>query len=106
VDTPLERAEHLLREVTKARTLPPEERVAWRADHARELAECIQSLLAFHAGYAADAQKTSSLALKLLKETDKLLSGRGDYRSFVDGTAPRLRLLAEELRQQILRGIS
>ena len=104
MNAPLERAEHLLRELEAVKSRPVAERVAARADLAREMAPCIQSLLAYHAGYSADSQKTSSLALKLLKETDKLLSGRGDYRNFIEGTAPRLRQLAADLRAQILKG--
>lgn len=92
-------AERLIKDYAEVQKLPKKEREDWERAHVAQFSKCMQSLLDFHAGYRKGAQHTSSLVLRLLKTIEPLLSARGDYRNFIEGTAPRLRELAKELKE-------
>jgi hypothetical protein len=98
---PIAKAERLLHELEQASNAPPKEFVDWVSGHRKPLSDCIRSLLEFHAGYKADTQTITSLALRLLAAIAPLFAARGMFRDYIEGTAPDLRSAYEALKNHV-----
>lgn len=113
---PVEDAKDLLVELKDAENLPLNANVAASILLRPKSKECIERLIRYLEGYTAgverDAARISAVATKLLLEIAKLRdakltrsrlglpsTGRTPADDFIDGTAPRLWELADQLRE-------
>jgi len=98
---PIAKANRLLAELEQASRAPPKEFADWVTGHRKPLSDCIRSLLEFQAGYKADAQTITSLALRLLAAIAPLFAARGMFSDYIEGTAPDLRRAYHDLKKHI-----
>lgn len=98
---PIRRAEWFISHLKGLENQPAREKADWILGHEKQLRLCIENLLSFQEGYSGRAQEVISLALKLLDAIKPLLSARGDWKNYLNGTAPRLRETYDALRERL-----
>lgn len=117
MDSPIETAEKLVEEIRHSKT--QKDRAAFAILHQEEAASCIEKLIIFHQGYVdgstAEASRLAKAASALLSEIFKLRAAlrvrenlglpTNEQESFtkewVTGSAPRLFVLADQLREML-----
>jgi len=83
--------QRLVRESDELGNVPLSQRAAWAIGHEKELTDCVRNLLRYHDGYAAQHQTLTQLAAALLSAIEPLFSAKGEFKYWLEGTAPRLR---------------
>ena len=109
-ESPIAKAQELLEDIRHSR--PLKDRAAWALLHQEQAAECIEDLIAFHAGFeagsAAEERRLIELvsalvaAIAPLFERSSTPFGRpSDHRQWLTGTAPRLKQAFERATEYL-----